>query len=370
MAITTLAEHNAAGASAQTGSRTTPSLSNDRLLRACRREPVDCTPVWLMRQAGRYMAEYRRLRQKYSILEIIKTPELAAEVTMQPVNAFDLDAAIIFADILPPLEAMGLSLEFIRGEGPVIHNPLRIASDVVALHVPDPRESLTFTLEAIRLAQQELGGRIPLIGFSGAPFTLASYAIEGGATRNFVLTKSLIYGQPQVWHQLMDKLAAMVGDYLKAQAEAGAHVLQLFDSWAGALSPNDYRRHVLPYSQRAIQMAQASGVPVIQFSTGTAGMLETVKEAGGDVIGVDWRVNLGDAWRRLGDDVAIQGNLDPVAVFAPVDDLERQVAEILAQVQGRPGHIFNLGHGILPGTPVDHVAALVDMVHELSRDRK
>jgi uroporphyrinogen decarboxylase len=370
MAIITLAGHSQPGVGASPGSQTAPILRNDRLLKACQREPVDCTPVWLMRQAGRYMAEYRHLRQKYSILEIIKTPDLAVEVTMQPIHAFDLDAAIIFADILPPLEAMGMTLEFIRGEGPIIHNPLRIASDVAALHVPDPRESLTFTLEAIRLTQRELEGRIPLIGFSGAPFTLASYAIEGGATRNFVLTKSLMYNQPQVWGQLMNKLAAMVGDYLKAQAEAGAQVLQLFDSWAGALSPDDYRRYVLPYSQRAIQTAQASGVPVIQFSTGTSGMLETVREAGGDVIGVDWRVNLADAWRRLGDDVAIQGNLDPVALFAPVADLKSQVIEVLAQVKGRPGHIFNLGHGILPGTPVDHVAALVDMVHELSGDTK
>ena len=240
-----------------------------------------------MRQAGRYMAEYRKLREKHTILEIIKTPELAVEVTLQPINAFDLDAAIIFADILPPLETMGLSLEFIRGEGPVIHNPLRIAADIAGLSVPDPRESLSFTMEAIGLVQQELAGRIPLIGFSGAPFTLASYAIEGGATRSFVLTKSLMYDQPDAWHELMDKLATMVGHYLQAQAEAGAQVLQLFDSWAGALSPADYRRYVLPYSRCAIQTAQSSGVPVIHFGTGTSGILELIKEAGGDVIGVD-----------------------------------------------------------------------------------
>ena len=339
---------------------------NDRLLRACRREPVDCTPIWLMRQAGRYMAEYRQLREKHTILEIIKTPELAVEVTLQPINAFDLDAAIIFADILPPLEAMGLSLEFIRGEGPVIHNPLRIAADVAALSVPDPRESLGFTMEAIRLVRRELADRVPLIGFSGAPFTLASYAIEGGATRSFVLTKSLMYNQPEAWYELMDKLTTLVGDYLKAQAEAGAQVLQLFDSWAGALSPADYRDYVLPYSRRVIQTAGSSGVPVIHFGTGTSGMLELIKEAGGDVIGVDWRIDLADAWRRLGDEVAIQGNLDPVALFAPLPELEGHVDGILAQAAGRPGHIFNLGHGILPQTPVEHVAALVDMVHELS----
>jgi uroporphyrinogen decarboxylase len=319
-----------------------------------------------MRQAGRYMAEYRRLREKHTILELIKTPELAVEVTMQPINAFDLDAAIIFADILPPLEGMGLSLDFVRGEGPVIHNPPRSAADIAALRVPDPRESLGFTLEAIRLARRELDGRIPLIGFSGAPFTLASYAIEGGASRNYVLTKSLMYSQPEAWQALMDKLAATVGEYLKAQAEAGAQVLQVFDSWAGALGPDDYRRYALPYSRRAIQTAQSSGVPVIHFSTGTAGMLELIKEAGGDVIGVDWRVSLAEAWRRLGDDLAVQGNLDPVALFAPLPELKQQVSGILNQAGGRPGHIFNLGHGILPQTPVEHVAALLEMVHELS----
>ncbi|HIC90318.1 MAG TPA: uroporphyrinogen decarboxylase [Anaerolineae bacterium] len=340
--------------------------TNDRFLKACRREPVDCTPIWLMRQAGRYMPGYRRLREKYTILEMIKTPELAVEVTMQPINTFDLDAAIIFADILPPLEAMGLSLEFVRGEGPVIHNPLRSATDVAALHTFNPRESLSFTLEAIRLARQELDGRVPLIGFSGAPFTLASYAIEGGASRHFALTKSLMYNQPRVWHQLMDKLATVVGDYLRAQAEAGAQALQLFDSWVGALGPTDYRRYVLPYSRRAIQAAQASEVPVIHFSTGTAGMLELIKKAGGDVIGVDWRISLADAWQRLGDDVAVQGNLDPVTLLAPPSELEQHVTDILTQANGRPGHIFNLGHGVLPQTPTEHVEALVEIVHRLS----
>jgi uroporphyrinogen decarboxylase len=367
MGITADTEHSPArNPTDQLNAGLEETLMNDRLLRACRREPVDHTPVWLMRQAGRYMAEYRRLREKHTILEIIKTPELAAEVTLQPIDAFDLDAAIIFADILPPLEVMGLSLEFIRGEGPVIHDPLRDHADVAALRVPDPRESLGFTMEAIRLARRELAGRVPLIGFSGAPFTLASYAIEGGASRNFVLTKSLLYNQPQTWHELMDKLATIVGDYLLAQAEAGAHVVQLFDSWIGALGPADYRRYVLPYSQRVIQTAGSSGVPVIHFGTGTSGMLELIKEAGGDVISLDWRIDLADAWRRLGDGVAIQGNLDPVVLFAPLSELEVHVARILAQADGRPGHIFNLGHGILPQTSVEHVAALIDMVHELS----
>jgi len=340
---------------------------SDRFLKACRREPVDCTPIWLMRQAGRYMAEYRRLREKYTILEIIKTPELTVEVTLQPLDAFDLDAAIIFADILPPLEAMGLSLEFVRGEGPLIHNPIRRAADVEALHVPDPHDSLAFTLEAIGLARRELEGLAPLIGFSGAPFTLASYAIEGGASRDYVRTKALMYGEPETWHVLMDKLAAMVGGYLKAQAEAGAQALQLFDSWAGTLSPADYRRYVLPYSRQAIETARGAGVPLIHFSTGTSGMLELLREAGGDVIGIDWRIDLADAWQQLGDGVAIQGNLDPVALFAPLPELKRQASEVLNQAGGRPGHVFNLGHGVLPHTPVDHVAALVDWVHDQTR---
>lgn len=338
---------------------------NDRFLRACRREPVDCTPVWLMRQAGRYMAEYRRMREKHEFVEMVKTPELAVEATMQPLKAFDLDAAIIFSDILPPLEAMGLALSFTPG--PLVHNPLRSAADVSALRVPEPEESLGFTLEAIRLARRELDGRLPLIGFSGAPFTLASYAIEGGSSRDYILTKTLMYGQPETWGELMDKLAQTVGGYLKAQAEAGAQALQVFDSWAGALGPADYRRYVLPHSRRAIQIARSGGVPVIHFSTGTAGTLELIKEAGGDVIGLDWRVGLADARRRLGGDVAVQGNLDPAALLAPLPELERSVADVLAQAAGRPGHVFNLGHGVLPPTPVAHVAALVEMVHEQSR---
>ena len=340
---------------------------NDRFLKACRRQPVDCTPVWLMRQAGRYMESYRRLREKYSLLDLVKTPELALEVTLQPVNAFDLDAAIIFADILPPLEAMGLSLEYSRGEGPLLRNPIRGASDVAALQVPDPRHSLSFTMEAIRLVRSELDDRLPLIGFSGAPFTLASYAIEGGASRNLRLTKGFMHTQPQVWHILMDKLTRMMSEYVKAQVEAGAQAVQMFDSWAGFLSPFDYGRYVLPYMRQALRIAQSTGVPVIHFSTGTSGMLEAVKEAGGDVISVDWRTNLADAWQRLGEDVAIQGNLDPLVLQAPLSELRRHVIHILDQANGRLGHIFNLGHGILPETPAEHVAALVDMVHEQSR---
>lgn len=340
---------------------------SDRFLRACRQQTVDATPVWLMRQAGRYMAEYRTLRQKYSILELIKTPELATEVTMQPINAFNLDAAIIFADILTILEGLGLGLDFVRGEGPVIHNPVRSAADIEALTVRPPEETLGFTLEAIKLTRRELAGKVPLIGFSGAPFTLASYAIEGGSSRNYITAKSLMYGQPQSWHKMMDKFAVAIGQYLRAQAEAGAQALQLFDSWVGALSPSDYREFVLPHSQKAIEIATAgSDVPLIHFGTGTAGMLPLLKQAGGSVIGVDWRLDMADAVQILGDDVALQGNLDPVVLFAPVKEIQRQAARVLDSVSGRDGHIFNLGHGILQHTPVEHVAALVDFVHEYS----
>jgi uroporphyrinogen decarboxylase len=318
-----------------------------------------------MRQAGRYMAEYRALREQYSILEIIKTPDLATQVTLQPIQAFNLDAAIIFADILPILEGMGLTLEFARGEGPVIHNPVRTAADIERLQTPPPQEALPFTLEAIKQVKTELAGKVPLIGFSGAPFTLASYAIEGGSSRNYVITKQLMYEQPELWRRLMEKLATVVGRYLAAQAKAGADALQLFDSWVGALSPADYREYILPYSRRAIELAKSErDVPLIHFGTGTAGLLSLLKEAGGDVIGVDWRIDIGEAGRRLGDGVVIQGNLDPVVLFAPVPEIKKQAAHILDRVKARPGHIFNLGHGILPNTPVDHVAALVDFVHE------
>jgi uroporphyrinogen decarboxylase len=338
--------------------------SKHRFLKACRREPVDVTPVWLMRQAGRYMAEYRALRQTYTILEIIKTPELAVEVTMQPIRAFNLDAAIIFADILPLLEGMGLKLTFEEGQGPVIHNPIRTAANIDILHQPDPRESVAFTLKAISLARQELAGRVPLIGFSGAPFTLASYAIEGGGSRNYILAKSLMYEEPGAWHKLMEKLAILVGEYLYAQAKAGAQALQIFDSWAGALSPLDYQEFVLPHSRQAIERAKESGVPVIHFGVGTSSMLQLLKAAGGDVIGVDWRIELNQARRILGDDVAIQGNLDPVTLFAPVPVVKQRAAAILDQMAGRPGFIFNLGHGVLPHTPIEHVAALIDFIHE------
>jgi uroporphyrinogen decarboxylase len=349
------------------GSTRTAPVEDSRFLRACRCEAVDATPIWLMRQAGRYMAEYRDLRERYTILEMIKTPELACEVTLQPMRAFDLDAAIIFADILPPLEAMGLPLEFVRGEGPLISTPVRTAGDIAALKVTPPEESLGFTLEAIKLVRLELAGLgLPLIGFSGAPFTLASYAIEGGSSRNHVLTKSLMMGEPELWAELMGKLSEVVGSYLLAQARAGAQVLQLFDSWAGQLAPEDYRTAVLPHSRRAIEIARQAAVPIIHFGTETGGMLDLIREAGGDVIGVDWRTRLDVAWRQLGAGVSVQGNLDPAALFAPWPQLQKRAASLLdaARSVGRPGHIFNLGHGILPGTPVDNVRRLVDFVHE------
>jgi len=339
-----------------------------RFLKACNRKSVDATPIWLMRQAGRYMENYRALRQSYGILDIIKTPELAMEVTLQPINAFDLDAAIIFADILPPLEGMGLSLEFIKGEGPVIHNPVRSAQDVENLATPDPREALPFTLDAIRLTRQELDSRgIPLIGFSGAPFTLASYAIEGGSSRNKVHLKSMMYSDKDAWHKLMSKLATVAGDYLLAQAEAGAQVLQLFDSWVGELSPDDYRQYVQPYSKQSLDIAKQAGVPLIHFGTNTNGMLEDIRDAGGDVIGVDWRIDIDVAAKRLGNHVAVQGNLDPVALYAPWDELKARAQQILDRMKGRDGYIFNLGHGILPTTPVDNVKRLVDFVHEYTQ---
>ena len=344
------------------------AIQQSRFLRACRREATDATPIWLMRQAGRYMAEYRALREKHTILEIIKAPELACEVTMQPINAFDLDAAIIFADILPPLEGMGLQLDFVKGEGPMIYNPVRTAADVAALRVLPAEETLGFTLDAIKLARHELDSRgIPLIGFSGAPFTLASYATEGGGSRNRVHVKSMMMSEPALWHALMGKLAEVAGHYLLAQAQAGAQVLQLFDSWVGELSPYDYEHSVLPYSRRAIEIARQAGVPIIHFGTNTGGMLPLIQAAGGDVIGVDWRMELPQAWALLGDSVAVQGNLDPVALFADWEALQARARHILDSVRGRPGHIFNLGHGILPHTPVDNVRRLVDFVHEYSR---
>ncbi|GAW29168.1 uroporphyrinogen decarboxylase [Carboxydocella sp. ULO1] len=340
---------------------------NDTFLKACRREPVDYTPVWLMRQAGRYMAEYMAIRSKYSFLEMCKIPEIAAEVTLQPVNKLGVDAAILFADILLPLEGMGIQLEFAKNEGPVIHNPVRTRADVDTIRVIEAEEATPYVMEAIRILRRELADKVPLIGFSGAPFTLASYIIEGGGSKNYIECKKMMWQAPEVWHALMDKIAEVILRYLKAQIAAGAQAVQLFDSWVGALSPEDYRQYVLPYSKKVLDGLKDSGVPVIHFANNASSMLELVKEAGGDVIGLDWRINIDDAIRRLGDDVAVQGNLDPMMLFAPPRVIEERVKDILARVGNRPGHIFNLGHGIHKDTPVEHVIALVEAVHKHSR---
>jgi uroporphyrinogen decarboxylase len=332
-------------------------------LKACRREPTEYTPVWLMRQAGRYMKEYRALRKRYSFLEMCKNPELAAKVTLQPIEKFKLDAAIIFSDILIPLEPMGVEFEFAKGEGPVFHHPLRQMKEVEKLRIIEPEEDTSFLMEAIRIVRKELEGKTPLIGFSGAPFTLASYIIEGGHSKNYILTKSLMYQDRPTWDALMEKLSEMLIRYLNAQIRSGVQALQIFDSWVGCLSPHDYGEYVLPYSKKVIEGIGES-IPVIHFATSHSTLLELMKGAGGDVIGVDWRVDIGEAWGRIGYDVAIQGNLDPVVLLAPVDLIEKEVKRILDGVKGRPGHIFNLGHGILPNTPAENVAALVDMVHE------
>lgn len=311
------------------------------------------------------MSEYRTLRAKHSILEMCKTPELAAQVTLQPIDRFPLDAAIIFADILLPLEPMGLNLEFAAGEGPVIHNPVRDRAAVDQLKVIDGDE-LNYVAEAIRQTRRALDGRVPLIGFAGAPFTLASYAIEGGGSRNYLNTKQMMYSDPTAWHRLMDKFARVLTGYLRRQIKAGAQAIQLFDSWVGCLSAGDYVEYVMPHVQRIFEGLKHEGVPMIHFGTGTTAILRQMREAGGDVIGVDWRVHLDEAWTTIGYDRAVQGNLDPLALFAPLHEIERRVEDILRRAGGRLGHIFNLGHGILPTTPVDHVAATIDMVHKLS----
>ncbi|HIE64308.1 MAG TPA: uroporphyrinogen decarboxylase [Nitrospiria bacterium] len=338
--------------------------TNDRFLKACRREPVDATPVWFMRQAGRYMKAFRDIRAKHSLLTVCKTPELAAEVTMQPIERFNFDAAIIFADILLPLEPMGLNLEFVKGEGPVIYNPIRDKAGVEALRPVTPEEDLGYVMEALRTVRKEL--KVPLIGFAGAPFTLASYMIEGSSSRNYLLAKTMMYSEPDLWDVLMKKLTRVLIDYLSAQVAAGAQVLQIFDSWIGALSPEDYRHSVFPHMRQLFSELKKLEVPLIHFGTGTSMLLELQKEAGGDVIGLDWRINLDEGWRRLGNDVAVQGNLDPVLLFSPIPEIEKRVDDILRRAGNRPGHIFNLGHGILPETPIEHVEAVIEMVHEKS----
>jgi uroporphyrinogen decarboxylase len=342
------------------------SEPTSRFLRACRGLPVDRIPVWFMRQAGRYMSEYRAIRARHSLLEICAQPELVAQVTLQPIQRLGVDAAILFADILLPLIPMNVDLEFAAGEGPVIHNPIRTPADVDALRPVEPRETLAHVLEAVRLVRRELDGKVPLIGFAGAPFTLASYMIEGGPSKNYLKTKSLMYGDPRTWHHLLGKLAQVIAAYLAAQVEAGAQAVQLFDSWVGALTPEDYRQFVQPHSHTIFEALRPSGVSAIHFGTGTSHLLPHMRAAGGDVMGIDWQTPLDWAWNQLGHRVAVQGNLDPALLFAPLPVLEKKVADVLRRTEGRPGHIFNLGHGILPETPVENVQRVVEWVHEMS----
>jgi uroporphyrinogen decarboxylase len=340
-----------------------PMTGAQRFLRACLRQPVDRTPVWFLRQAGRYMPEYQAVRRHHSLLEICKQPELAAEVTITAAEKLDVDAAIIFADLLLPFEAMGLPFEFLAGEGPVVHHPVRTAADVDALRT-DRAADLGFVGEALAKVAEHFRDRLGLIGFCGAPFTLASYMIEGGGSRNWVETKSLMYRDPGIWHALLAKLVTVLVTYCAQQVEGGADVVQIFDSWAGSLSPADYREFVMPVTTELVRQVQALGVPVIYFGVDTASLLPAMRETGADVIGLDWRVPLDEGWGALGYSCAVQGNLDPITLFAPPELLERRVHEVLEQAGGRPGHIFNLGHGIVPGTPVENVQRVVRSVRD------
>jgi uroporphyrinogen decarboxylase len=337
-------------------------------LRACRREAVDYTPVWLMRQAGRYMPEYRRIRERTSFQDLCRDPQLCSEVMCVAVERLGVDAAIVFSDLLPILEPMGMDLEFSSDEGPLIHNPVREPGDVDRVIELEDAEALYFVMEAVRQTRADLPAHLPLIGFAGAPFTLASYAIEGGASRNYLHTKTLMYRDRAAWTALMGRLARSVTIYLNAQIAAGAQAVQLFDSWVGCLGVDDYRDFVLPFVQQVVGGITA-GVPVISFATGNPQLLPLLAESGAAVIGVDWRVRLDDAWQMIGQDRAVQGNLDPMALLADVAELRRRVSDILDQAAGKPGHIFNLGHGVLPQTPVDSARALVDIVHEQSTRR-
>ena len=316
-----------------------------------------------MRQAGRYLKRYCEIRAHHSILEICKRPDLAAAVTLQPVEILDVDAAIIFADLLLPVEPMGLKLEFLQGEGPHIDNPVRTSSDVDSLSISNT-DDLGYVGESIQQVVKALAGRVPVIGFVGAPFTLASYMIEGGPSKTFLRTKQMMYRDETLWRRLMGKLVDVLGSFALMQVSAGARVIQVFDSWVGALGPDDYVRYVAPYSRALIERIRSTGTPVIHFGTGAAGFFRELHAAGGDVMGVDWRINIDQAWMDISYRSAVQGNLDPAALFAPLPELKTRVHELLKRTGTRPGHIFNLGHGILPETPVDHVKAVVQMVRE------
>jgi uroporphyrinogen decarboxylase len=346
--------------------RTDAVLSGgSRFLRACLRQPVDCTPVWFLRQAGRYMPEYQAVRRAHSLIEICKSPELAAEVTITAAEKLNVDAAIIFADLLLPLEPMGLDFEFQAGEGPKVHRPIRSAADIGALRT-DRTADLGYVAEAIRRVVAHFGDRMGMIGFCGAPFTLASYIIEGGGSRNYIETKRLMYVDPSAWRALMQKLTTVLAEFAAQQVKAGADVIQIFDSWAGALSVTDYREYVLPATQLLVRQVQAQGVPVIYFGVDTATLLPSMRETGADVIGLDWRIPLDVGRREVGPHCAVQGNLDPIALFAPEALLRARVEEVLRQAGGMPGHIFNVGHGIVPGTPVENVQRVVRWVREIS----
>lgn len=348
---------------------------NNTFLKACRGEKVPYTPVWIMRQAGRYLKQYQKIRKKVDFLTLCKTPELAAEVTIQPVDALNVDAAILFSDILIPVEAMGMKLRFFDKKGPLLSPSVRDEASVKRLSVIEPEESISFVLEAIKILRKELSNRVPLIGFSGAPFTMATYMIEGGTSKNFLKTKRMIFQSPGLYGFLMDKITMTIVKYLKAQIKAGAQAVQLFDTWAGVLSPQDYKNYALPYVKKVIDALKAqtsdlrlqtSKIPVIYFVGECAGLLEDIKTCGADVIGIDWRIKMDDAIKRLGSNVSVQGNLDPCALFLPADEIDKRVKDILGRALSARGHIFNLGHGVLPETPVENVMAMVESVHNLS----
>ncbi|QDT33352.1 uroporphyrinogen decarboxylase [Thalassoglobus polymorphus] len=343
----------------------TPELYNSRFMKAARCEPTDCTPVWIMRQAGRYLPEYMAVRSKTTFIDLCKTPELAAEVTLTAREVLGVDAAILFADLLPILQPMGFDLEYVKGEGPVIHNPLMAASEIDRVKAVDDVEILSYVFDAIKLIRNDLPSDIPLLGFAGAPFTLASYAIEGGGSKNYIRTKTIMYNDEGAWDALMNRLVDSLGKYLNAQIEAGVQAVQIFDSWAGCLSPSDYRRYVQPYTKKLIEAVQDE-TPLINFLTGNPALIPDQVEAGGDVIGIDWRIDLAEARKIVGNERAIQGNLDPISLYANLDVLESRTKAVLDANAGHPGHIFNLGHGVQPDMNPDNVKALVQMVHELS----
>jgi uroporphyrinogen decarboxylase len=332
-------------------------------LQACRQLPTDRTPVWFMRQAGRYMPEYRAIRKDYPILEICKTPRVASEVTMQPIEALDVDAAIIFADLLLPFEPMGLNLEYVKGDGPKIHNPVRTVQDIDRLQV-DRVAELDYVGEALKLTRAALPAEKALIGFVGAPFTLASYMIEGGGSRHYAAAKRLMYSDRVAWDALMEKIVAVITPFAASQIAGGADVIQVFDSWVGALAPGDYEKYVLPHTRKLVRQIQALGVPVIYFGTGAGTYNPLLHQAGADVLGLDWRVHLDEGWASINHEAAVQGNLDPIALLAPIPEIEIRVNDILTRAGGRPGHIFNLGHGIIPETPVEHVKTVVRAVRD------